>query len=142
MFGLDLVDFFRGRYTWRKLLSLLDHLPASSAYVEAMADDEERAEWLASLPEDSTARAPRLSQWTPEVDLLAAILDRLGDVVRVTVASSGGKPGETPRYPRPATAIDRARRTARYRRHLDLVEEVHQAQDRYARAEGVTDADR
>lgn len=136
MYALDLVDFFRGRYTWRKLLTLLDHLPASSAYAEAMADDEERAEWLASLPQDSTARAPRLSQWTPEVDLLAAILDRLGDVIRATIASGGGKPGDSPPYPRPTTAIDRARRTARYRRHLDLVEEVRQAQDRYARTQG------
>jgi hypothetical protein len=137
VYGLDLLDFFRGRHSWRKLRVLLERLPAASAYVEAVANDEEYARATAAQPDEpqQSAPLPRLSEWRTEVDLLARIVDRLGDVVAAVIAANGGKPPAIRPEPRPVTAVDRARRDARYRKHLDLVAEVRRAQARYAAAQ-------
>ena len=47
-FTLDLLDFFRHKYSWRKLEALLSRLPSGSAFWAAKADDDEAAAaWLA-----------------------------------------------------------------------------------------------
>ena len=38
-----MLDFFRGRHSWRKLRSLLDRLPSHSQYRAAVAQDDEQA---------------------------------------------------------------------------------------------------
>lgn len=136
-----MLDFFRGHYSWRKLLNLLDNLRLAdrSLYVQAQMDDPELAEFLATQP-DGPPGGPALSEWTPEVAALTAILDRLGEVVSAVIAAAGGKPGKLKPSPRPRTAIDRGRAAARKARHESLVAEVMAAQERYAanHPEGVT----
>lgn len=104
--GWDLIELFEGgRYAFT--LNLIDHLPRSSHYAEALLSDEDYAEAVADLPRPR-AEVP-VHEWTPELEALAAIVDRLADVANTVIASAGGKPGRVERYPRPVTAIDRVR---------------------------------
>lgn len=134
-YGLDLVDFFRGRYSWRKLGLLLDGLPASSVFVEAQMDDPEVAESLAARA-DGPVVPPRLSEWHPDVARLTDIYDRLGEVTAAIIAGAGGKPPKMVPAPRPRTGVDRHRDAARRSRHDALVGEVKAAQERYEQAHG------
>lgn len=62
-----------------------------------------------------------MSEWSPERELLAVVVDRLGDVLRALVAVNGGKPPRVPPYPRPTTAWQRARNREAMRSHEALV---------------------
>jgi hypothetical protein len=84
--------------------------------------------WVASLPDDDKPPGPRLSEWTPEVGLLAALTDRLGELIAVTVAANSGKKPESPKMtPRPRTAVDRALRDASRTRALSIIDEINSA---------------
>lgn len=95
---------------------MLDGLPRDSHYGNAVATDLEVAESLAGR-QSSREYRPSLTEWSPETELLAAILDRLADVVQV---QSEEKLDYKP-WPRPQTAAEilqareRARRRARVR---------------------------
>lgn len=112
--------------------NLLDRLPASSAYVEARANDPELAEILASEPEDNRPSYPALSEFGPDVAMLANISDLLGSVVANLEALRGAKPHKPRTTPRPLTGIQRARAARERRKHDDLVSEVQAAQERWA----------
>lgn len=116
MYHADLGVLWGGR-RFRLLLNLIDHLPATSLLAEAIADDDEQAElWLAVHPETPTAPdPPRLSTWTPEVELLTELADRVSELTQTVVAMGGGHPGAVRPLPRPETAVMRARR----RRHRE-----------------------
>lgn len=107
---------------WRELLNMIDHLPPQSHLWLAIADDEELAEKQAereeSRGEPKEPDRPPLQGWTTQVDMLAAIYDRLGAVVDAVVASAGKKPPRMRPMPRPETAGERAKRRAKYRRQL------------------------
>lgn len=92
---------------WRKILNLIGHLPSWSFYNEARANDEELAEMLAgaTMPE----REERVSDWSPEIGLLAAIYDRVGDLINAVIIMNGGKKLDTQPLKRPVTAIQKAR---------------------------------
>lgn len=110
---------------WRRLLNLIDHLPRNSYYVEAMADDEELAEMALSAPERlDVPTGPRVSQWSLEAEIIAAAVDRLGEMFAVTIVSNGGKPPRLTPYPRPVTATERVRSRLRRERHASLVSRV------------------
>lgn len=48
-YGLDLADVWRGRMTFRRLHTLLEFLPADSAFIYSLAEvDEARARWSLS----------------------------------------------------------------------------------------------
>lgn len=91
---------------WRYLLLRIDHLPRNSAYVEAVSLDEELAAEAAKGPRPK-AGGPRMRDWSPELELLTAIADRLGDVVQAVIAVQGGKPPRIRPLPRPQTATDK-----------------------------------
>lgn len=118
----DLAEMWRSR-RWRLLLSVIDHLPRASHYVEALADDEDLARRTADTEPEAKPRA-RMSEWTAEREALADISDRLTDVIRAIVASTGNKPPNIPRSVRPVTAADRIRREHSKARHLSLVERL------------------
>lgn len=120
--GADLVVEWQAR-RWRKLLNLIDRLPRDSAYVEAIADDDAMADQLV-LQEPDKASPPRLSDWSPEVEALYAVLDRVTELIHLTAAVHGSKPGTVQPAPRPVTALDRARVRLRDRRHKSLVARV------------------
>jgi hypothetical protein len=108
---------------WALLLNILDHLPRTSAYAQAMATDEELADALAELPQPD--RKPSWSRshrdFTPEVEMLSALFDRLGELVRVTAAMRGARPGAPSLAPRPPYALERARKARLHAQHDQLV---------------------
>jgi hypothetical protein len=108
-------------------------MPMSSAFREAMLDDPEVAEELAKQPEPKGPGRPRLSEFDTHTALLTDILDRLGDVFAAVVATGGNKPPTIKPAPRPLTGVAKARERRDLERHRDLVAEVKEAQERYAR---------
>ena len=94
---------------------LIDGLGRTSRYAEAVADDDDLARARARLPE-APARAPRLSEFGPTEELLAATVDRLAELTGAVVASAGGKPTRVRPWPRPVGA---SQRQAAHQRVLD-----------------------
>lgn len=66
----------------------------------------------------------RMSEWSEEVAALAAMVDRLGVLIRALVSLNGGKPPDLDPYPRPVTAVDRLRERRGRERHLRLLGEL------------------
>ncbi|WP_335936617.1 hypothetical protein [Streptomyces sp. PTD5-9] len=109
----DLARLWRKR-RWRFLLNLVEQLPAASRTMLAMADDDDL---IASLPEPEPGPPP-LASWTPEVEHLALIADRIGDLIAAVHNTVAKKPARPPRpLPRPQTARDRIRQQRRRARH-------------------------
>jgi hypothetical protein len=95
--------------------------------MESLADDEEMAE--IALKQDRTdserpGRGPRISEWSPELEALTAIIDRLGEVVQAQIASGGGTPRSVKPQPRPRTAMDKLRERKRREQHRKIVSRV------------------
>ena len=138
---MDLVDFFRGVHAWRKLENIIHRLPATSQYREAVAQDDELAEaWITSRADQvsSAKAAVPLTELTVEVQLLMQAvrqLERLGGLV---LSIGGGKPSGVTDIPVVETALGRARARITWIRHAALVDEVTEAQARWAQLnEGV-----
>lgn len=106
------------------MLNIIDNLPRDSAYGEAMANDETLAEYLAGMPQPKVKPSRRVSDWSAEVELLTAILDRLGEAVQAIAAIGGAKPKQVRPAPRPVTAIDRVRRRRAEQKHRSIVTRV------------------
>jgi hypothetical protein len=129
---LDLATEWRSR-RWRRLLNIIEHLPRTSAYREAVAQDEDLARhMLSKAPLEESKPIRRMSDWSAEVELLTAVLDRLGEVVQAVAALGGAKPKKVPAAPRPVTAYERVHRRRRSERHRSLVARVlpHSRQER------------
>jgi hypothetical protein len=93
--------------------------------MEAMSQDEKLAEQLAARPEPGNRPATRrMSDWSATVELLTAILNRLGELTQAVAALGGAKPRTVPSAPVPATAIDRVRNRKRFERHNTLAARV------------------
>lgn len=136
--GLDLLDFFRGKYSWRKLLVILDHLPVGSAYWAARAGDDELAEELAvKLRADEKRGAPTQEGGAPalsDMTLTNQTLMSLVDAAMITNALldrlGGGKPSQPSFLNRPATALEKAKALVEAEKMTDLMNEVAEAQAR------------
>lgn len=129
-FGVDLLDFFRGRYSWRKLALFLRKLSPRALVHEAMLDDPELAEYFLDAPAGSSA--PRVSEYSAEVARLDLVVEHLAALTATVTAAFGGKPGRVAPQPRPETAVTRLLRERQVARHESLVDEVLAAQDRWA----------
>lgn len=127
-YGLDLLDFFRGRHSWRKLANLIRQLPSWSLTTEAMVNDDELVEMLAQQP--STGSGPRVSEYTPEVARLDLLVDRLSELIAVSVQVAGGKAPRVRPAKRPETAYSRADKRRTEQRIGSLIAEVEAAQRR------------
>lgn len=138
VFGLDLVDFFRHRYTWRKLDTLLAQLPSGSAFWAARADDDEAAAAVlrANKGKRPKGSPPPLTEMTTTNQLLLDLLDMQQVIVQRLTALAGHKPGQIQPSPRPDTGMSRAARQAEVRTVEDLVAEAHAAQARAEAALG------
>lgn len=112
----------------------------SSAYREAMVNDPEVAEALARAPKPTARPRPQLREFTPEVALMTAMVDRLTEVATGVVALGGAKPGKPEQLPRPETAVDRLRRELERASYRSLLAEVEAAQARWALEHGETPA--
>jgi hypothetical protein len=60
-YGVNLLDLWCGALSPRKVLNLIDHLPATSNYIAAVAGDDQLADQVRASP---GPRAPRLQDWT------------------------------------------------------------------------------
>lgn len=129
-YGVDLLDFFRGRFSWRKLYLLIQKLPSRALFHEAIADDREFAEQFIDAPQGSGA--PRVSEYSQEVARLDLVVEHLAALTATVVAMAGGKPGRLKPMPRPETALTRLERERSTQRHNSLVDEVLQAQERWS----------
>lgn len=65
-----------------------------------------------------------MSDWSPTVELLTAILDRLAEVTQAIAVGNGAKPRKLPKAPMPVTAIDRVRNRRRMAKHRSIVARV------------------
>lgn len=90
--------------------------------MEAQLEDEDLAEYLLTEPDGQVIR--RISEWTPEVETLAVVADRLVDVLNVLLKVNGGQVSELRQQPRPRTALERIRAHQRQIRHDSLVARV------------------
>jgi len=70
--------------------------------------DEEMAAEVAKLP---APKGPgvRMRDWSPELEMLALLIDRQGEIIKAVIAAQGGKPPKIPLMPRPKTAMDELR---------------------------------
>ncbi|MFG2001681.1 hypothetical protein ACGFNU_21275 [Spirillospora sp. NPDC048911] len=105
------------------VLDYLEHLPRTSAYHSAVAQDEELAAELADKPQPELGPPP-LTEFGPEVQVLAELRDLIAALLAVTVKANNGKPHKPKPYPRPVTALQRVRRKQRYLSHQALVDRV------------------
>lgn len=118
--GFDLEQLWADR-RFGFILTVVDHLPRNSAYVQALTDDDEWAEQVIDAPQPKAAPSVRLADWSPELEMLTNIYDRLAELIRVQAMAAGGKPKKAPPAPRPLTALDRVRARRRKRQHNRLV---------------------
>lgn len=127
---VDLVTEW-GKRRFRYLLNLINHLPRNSAYVQALTDDDEWAEQVLASAQSNRPAHPRMQDWSPELELLTSLYDRVGELVRVSVAATGSRPKRLQPAPRPVTALDRARARRRKAQHQRLVTTMlpHRATD-------------
>ena len=117
---MDLLDFFRGRYGFRKLLSLVGLLPWDSAYKLAILDDEDTAAAALNAADEaegeSSVQVIPMSRWDPMAELRASLMDGLMMVARTIVMVNTPKGKRVPEFrsqPRPETAVERLQRRRR-----------------------------
>lgn len=130
-YGLDLLDFFRGRLSWRKLSNLIRQLPSDSLTTEAMANDDELAESMQATTDDNDS-GPRVSEYSAEVARLDLLVDRVSELISVVVQVAGGKAPRVRPRKRPETAVSRAQKRRSEQRMSSLVAEVEAAQQRWS----------
>jgi len=93
--------------------------------VEAVSLDEEVAELAAKQPAPKGSPV-RMRDWSPELETLTAMVDRLGDIIQAVIAAQGGKPPKIKPMPRPETAMDAIRDPRR--QHQKILSKVMIAQ--------------
>lgn len=109
-----------------------------SHYWESVRNDPELAEQLADAPDTPVKEwRPRPAEWSLDAELMASQFDRLGEWL-TQFANANRRAGSPPvkpppRFPRPVTAVDKAKETARERRQNNVVDLVKEAQERHKR---------
>lgn len=129
-YRLDLLDFFRGAYSWRKLHALVKRLPQSSRLAVAMADDDELVKGLDLSSLKGRGGRPPLAGYSPEAQRLDNVVDAVNALTRVVLQVVGERPPPAHPVTRPETALTRAERAASEARLGSLVDEVAEAQAR------------
>lgn len=86
-----------------------------------MTDDEDFAAEFLDLDVPATSLQRRMREWTPEVEMLTNLYDRIGEHITISLAAAGAKkPPRARPGPRPRTAVDRLKTRRRDQSHLDL----------------------
>lgn len=111
---------------------MIRQLPSSSRTTEAMANDDELAESIG--PQSGADTGPRLSEYTPEVARLDVLVDRLSELIAVSIQVAGGRPPRIRPAKRPETAFSRAEKRRTDQRIGSLIAEVEAAQQRQLNA--------
>lgn len=64
-------------------------------------------------------------EYTPEVEMLSALFDRVGELIRVVAATGGSRGGKPPvQAPRPVSALERVRVRNSRDRHQKLADRL------------------
>lgn len=103
----------------RYLLSIIEQLPAHSHYAEAVADDDEAAEYHLATNPDRQPQKPQmpLTHWSPEVAELRVIAERVATLTSALVGSRV----KFHQLPRPENATDRIKYRKAVAQHRGLV---------------------
>jgi hypothetical protein len=122
---------------YRLILNVIGRLPRNSHYKSAMALDEELAR---DAPDPVGVYRPPLTEWSPEREALADVVDSLRVLPAVIAASAGAKGMTVPDpTPRPETAYQRVlaeRAKAPARRAIDRIERAHEREKNRQQDEG------
>ena len=121
--GIDVLDFFRGRLPWGKFFRLVELLPTASHYRDKLLRDEELAAALEDVVVDDDCGEVDLPfhQETVVVGLLRDLRDRLDVLTWVQGGSSKNPPAPGPR---PRTAVDRIGERRQEAEFLAVLDEV------------------
>lgn len=100
-----------------ELAELLGQLPQASRFWAALMDDEEYAEQIAEASQyadgdEPPSWAPAYRDYTALYQLVTQVHDAIGQVSYTVAAVQGAKPKKPKPFPRPVTAIERARSKA------------------------------
>lgn len=133
--GLDLLDFFRGRYSWGKLRRLIEKLPSTALWREAMAQDDELAREAGDAIGKHKDTGPRLAEYSPEAQRLDTVTDLLQNLIAALLAVNNQKPSRVRHAKRPETAFTRAKAALAEARFNSLLDEVADAQKRWSAAQ-------
>lgn len=112
VYGADLGDWLRSE-RWSALVDLIDQLPSACRLNEAIAQDDEAADELVAIMDESEGEGPDWSPRVAEFDLtntmLAELIDQVKLLGQTIIAANGGNAKKIRPFPKPKTAIDRAR---------------------------------
>ena len=76
-------------------------------YAQAVIESQDRA---TREGREISKSGPSLATWTPEVGVMADIVDAVRGVSHAVLVSVGGNPKDPVPYARPRTALDQARK--------------------------------
>lgn len=107
--GINPAGLWTGTVSPRLVLNAIDHLPRTSRYQHVLTQDDDLVAGLINRPEGQPPAAPPLTEFGPEVEALAGLFDRVGELINTVIGVNGGKPRAAKPYPRPVTAADRVR---------------------------------
>lgn len=117
---MDLGHLWRTRQA-RRALNLIDHLPPTSHYLAAVANDEDVARQILARGQAPTPSAhPPLTEWTPEVAAMVALTDALLSFRWVFMRFNGAKVPAPQPQARPQTALQRVKARQREDRNRML----------------------
>ncbi|GAA0200767.1 hypothetical protein [Glutamicibacter creatinolyticus] len=95
------------------LLELIDQLPQACRFNEAVAQDEEAAEIILDMEEQSDEEkepwAPRLSEFSLTNALLVSLINEIKSLRMSGQSLAGVKPKKEEPFPGPRTALEAAR---------------------------------
>jgi len=91
-----------------------------------MATDEDLAAEVAKLPEANRTASWSRSQrdYTAEVEMLSAVFDRIGELIRVTAATRGARGRQPQLAPRPVNAVEQERKRMAQVKHQKLADRL------------------
>ena len=113
-------------------LDLIDGLPSTSRFRQALLNDPEVAAELVDAEEAREREGQPAGEWepsvsenSPEVIMMGRMLALLGDLVNVTIsqASQGKQKGRQIKVPTPTTAVD-AEREKRSRQKSNMLTSI------------------
>lgn len=87
--GLNVMDWVAGLRDWREFYRIKEHLGQGTHYHSALINDPEVAEALAGLPENKNDAPPAAEGWTPLMERLASMEDRITMLHAATVGAKG-----------------------------------------------------
>ncbi|WP_327379444.1 hypothetical protein [Streptomyces sp. NBC_01212] len=97
---MDLLDFYRGGLSIRRLRVLIDRLPPESLTKVAIRNAVDPSD----IPEPTGDYRPDQAPWSTTHMLLATLRDEIALLRSVAIAAAGGKPPDFKPMPRPGIA--------------------------------------